>query len=396
MPTEYLTKKIIRDALPQSKRYDIRDSVEGVRGLFVRIEPGGQKTYFVDYTTSEGKRGTKKLGLATVLTLDQARTLARQRLAQLLTGDNPFEKKESNEGITLRQFIDKYYRSNISNLQKSEETIYFLTTFFPKILDLPMKSVTATMIREWQSEEISKNARSTANRKLSALKGVFSWAYKNDILEKNELEKVEKLPEIDSDDKSRYLKEEEVKRLQVVLYERERERGKKDHLKPIVLLSLNAGVRRKVVMQLEWDDIDFNSNMLRIRKGSSKTSDLDYVPLNDVAIQALKDWQAHTKRTAGLVFPSPKLPGKPMHDCDASFQRVLRQAGIEGFRWHDLRHSFASHLLQDGERIETVSALLCHGSVKTTQRYAHLQPNATTVAVKRLNKLYEKKDGKDE
>lgn len=392
MPTMYLTKKIVRDLPAKDKRYDTRDSIEGVRGLLVRVEPSGQKTYYVDYMHN-GKRNTKKLGLATVLTLDQARQMAKEVLATLITtGESPFEKKENDSGITLRQFIEKYYKSNISNMQKSEETIYFLTTFFPKIIDIPMKDVTANMVREWQSEEIKENLRSTANRKLSALKGVFSWAYKNDILEKNELEKVEKLPEIDSDDNTRYLTEEEIKRLQIALDTREKERGNKDHLKPVVLLSLNSGVRRKVIMKLEWEDIDFNSNTLRIRKSSSKTSDLDYVPLNSVAIKILKDWQAHVKRTSGLVFPSPKLPGKPMHDCDSSFQRVLRLAGIKGFRWHDLRHSFASHLIQDGERIETVSVLLCHGSVRTTQRYAHLQPNATSVAVERLNKLYDKKD----
>jgi len=85
-----------------------------------------------------------------------------------------------------------------------------------------------------------------------------------------------------------------------------------------------------------------------------------------------------------LVFPSPKT-GKKLDNCQSSWEAILKRAGIENFRWHDMRHDFASQLVMRGVDLNTVRELLGHADLKMTLRYAHLAPENKLQAVKVLD-----------
>jgi integrase len=157
-----------------------------------------------------------------------------------------------------------------------------------------------------------------------------------------------------------------------------------DHLKPMVIVSLNTGMRRHSLFSLEWKDINFSEEILTIRPENAKSGKEIFIPMNALLLETLKEWKTQTvpegDNESGLVFPSPKS-GKVFNNIRRSWEGVLRIAGIKNFRWHDLRHDFASQLVMKGVDLNTVRELLGHADLKMTLRYAHLAPKIKKAAV---------------
>src|SRR5216683_4389847 len=122
---------------------------------------------------------------------------------------------------------------------------------------------------------------------------------------------------------------------------------------------------------LTWDMVDWKGRMLNITP--TKNEEPIHVPLNDVAIAALKLVHGRGGRR-GRVFQSAKT-GEPLENGRHWFDDAVIEAGIKNFRWHDLRHTFASRLRMKGAPLEDIADLLGHKSLTMTRRYAHLGPN---------------------
>ena len=100
--------------------------------------------------------------------------------------------------------------------------------------------------------------------------------------------------------------------------------------------------------------------------------------------RCLTAWKEQEKKDSGLVFANP-LTGKKFDNCNNSWKSLLKAAGIEKFRWHDMRHDFASRLVMNGVDLNTVRELLGHSDIKMTMRYAHLAPEKKRMAVDTLD-----------
>ncbi|NVJ91833.1 MAG: site-specific integrase [Methylocystaceae bacterium] len=156
-----------------------------------------------------------------------------------------------------------------------------------------------------------------------------------------------------------------------------------DYLKPMVLLSLYTGMRRGEVFNLKWTDINFERHLLTVQGGGAKSGKTRHIPLNDNALQLLKDWQAQCNRSIELVFTNKD--GQKFDHIKTSWKGVLKKAEIRDFRWHDLRHTFASWLVMESVDLNTVRELLGHSELQMTLRYAHLAPEHKAQAVGRLS-----------
>ena len=159
-----------------------------------------------------------------------------------------------------------------------------------------------------------------------------------------------------------------------------------DYFKPMILLALNTGIRRNALFSLVWGDVDLRRKFLLLRAATAKSGKSGYVNLNRTALEVLESWkkQAPDTSPAALVFPSPKS-GQKMDNCGSAWERLLKDAEIENFRWHDMRHDFASRLVMAGVDLNTVRELLGHSDLKMTLRYAHLAPEAKQRAVEKLD-----------
>jgi hypothetical protein len=228
---EKLTQTIVQKITPTAKRQKIKDLI--LPGLMLRVEPSGKKTWYVDYRRPNGQRTYHKIGSAEILTVMQARDVAQKFLASVTLGNDPVEVKEEQEiqevqkeALTLKQLIFDFYESwVIDNRTSGKETIEKITSAFGGFMDFPIEKITLWEVEQWRSERRkNKNTKgSTLNRYTTALKALFNWAVKRDIIENNPISKLEPLSEKDSVKKIRYLTEDEWTRLMTALDEREKE-----------------------------------------------------------------------------------------------------------------------------------------------------------------------------
>lgn len=158
----------------------------------------------------------------------------------------------------------------------------------------------------------------------------------------------------------------------------------------MIVLAVNTGLRLGELLALRWDAVDLKAGRLHVREaaargivGTPKSGRSREVPLNDTAIAALRGWQ-HLR--GPMVFCTDAGRMLTKNEAKAPLRRAQRRAGIVALGWHDLRHTFASHLVMRGVAIKAVQELLGHATIEMTMRYAHLAPTVTRDAVRTLDR----------
>jgi integrase len=406
--------KLLASLKPQETAYDVNDTE--IPGFTLRVLPpskrnkDGVMSFSIRYRY-KGKQTRYTIGRYPVFTPAQAREEAKSILASLALGEDPTQSRKAKEEHTFNSYLEEVYGPWAKTHRKTgNATIDRLNACFKKDFGKkPLPDITAWIVEKWRTARLKKGIKpTTVNRDLTALKAALSKAVEWGHLPEHPLKKV-KPSKSDNNGKIRYLDTDEEQRLRAALDRREerirqerhqanawrKERGYEpmpdlrkaafaDHLKPLVLLAINTGLRRAELFSLTWENVDTNRAMLAIVGTAAKSGKTRYVPLNDEALSVLNGWQEQTDRKTGLCFPNKN--GKPMHDVNTSWGNVLVDAKIENFRWHDMRHHFASHLVMAGVDLNTVRELLGHADLKMTLRYAHLAPEHKAAAVAKLMK----------
>ncbi|MBI4284165.1 MAG: site-specific integrase [Chloroflexi bacterium] len=215
-------------------------------------------------------------------------------------------------------------------------------------------------------------SEATVNRHLALLSGVFNkaTAWKK-TKAGNPVKEVKKFKE--NNERVRFLTEEEEARLRTVFPE--------EHW-PLVEVALHTGMRRGEQFNLRWRDVNFHTRTITIPR--SKSGELRHVRMNDRVMEILRGLPGRLK--GEWVFPSET--GESPLDANNFINRVsnpaLKGAKITDFRWHDLRHTFASRLTMAGVDLRTLQELMGHKTIKMTLRYSHLSPTHTLEAVNKL------------
>ena len=204
-------------------------------------------------------------------------------------------------------------------------------------------------------------APATINRELAAIKRLFAWAIEQQpaLLVYNPMPLVKKLKEDNS--RTRFLTEEEIATLLSCCTNH--------RVKMAVIIALETGLRKHGVMTLQWSDIQDGSITKKV-KGKKKV----FIPVTATLAVALADYRREHPVISPYVLPSPSRPNKPLRvEGDwRAFHRALERAGITDFRFHDLRHTFASHFLMRTGDLKTLQSILGHSDLRMTNRYTHL------------------------
>jgi integrase len=157
-----------------------------------------------------------------------------------------------------------------------------------------------------------------------------------------------------------------------------------DYLRPVVLVALNTGLRRGEILQLEWKDVDLDSKWVTVSGAIAKNGQTRRLPLNAEAAAILQAWRQFRSRRASAARVFPGSDGDGLQRIDKAWRSLIEIAGIENFRFHDLRHHFASRLVRSGIDLNTVRELLGHADISMVLRYAHLPPGRPATAVERV------------
>jgi integrase len=161
-----------------------------------------------------------------------------------------------------------------------------------------------------------------------------------------------------------------------------------DWLKPIVMVARHTGMRRENILSLKWEQVDLFRKVILLEH--TKNNERLAVPINDTLMELFKRLSKVRHIRSSYVFC--RIDGKRYVEIKRAFQKTLRIAGIENFKYHDLRHCFASALVQKGVDLYQVQRLLGHKDNRMTQRYAHLAPENLRDAVLKLDKKEVKKE----
>ncbi|QBQ96302.1 site-specific integrase [Paraburkholderia pallida] len=412
--------KIDRDFLraikPTGKYQEYVDADLG--GFVVKVTPAGSVSFTIRWTKPDGSQGRRVIGYWPNLTPKEARELAKKSLLDVeKKGDTVAEvlerrrRKVEAEKIvgtpTLAKFIDDRYADWLTaNTRSSDATLARLRKSFSEHLDKPLGDFNAWIIEKWRSGRLKAGiGASTVNRDLSALRGLFSRALEWGVIAEHPMRTVKALQAPSG--KVRWLSDDEETRLRTALDARqERERAAResanawrarrgyelmpdlrgvafvDHLKPAVLISINTGLRQGELLKLDWQHVDLDRAILTVVDASAKSGKQRHIPLNDEALATLKAWREQCSHA--VVFAS--ADGSVRVDVKTAWQKLLKDAEITNFRWHDMRHHFASRLVMAGVDLNTVRELLGHADLTMTLRYAHLAPEHLSAAVAKLNR----------
>lgn len=377
-----------------AKPYEVR--ADKPMGLLLRVQPSGTRTFYVQV----GRGQRVRIGPACTYTLKQAEERAKRIII-----DPAAALKKTGAALTLSEYIDSHYSDHaLAKLKNGEKSVARVKAIWKPFLNKRISDLNAYDVDKFRNKRIlSGVAPATVNRDVAALSGILSHYVKNNKGTAHPLADLEAL-DVADDETIRYLTPDENKRLRRALADRDAkaatdrasankwraERGKEfypeikgycDHITPMVLVSLNTGMRQGELFTLAWESVDLSLKTITVLASHSKGNTTRMIPLNTEALAVLTTIKPDPAK--GLVFKSPVTGGR-FNNVKKAWAEVTKAAKLPDLRWHDLRHDFASQLVMKGAPLFTVQKLLGHANSRMTQRYAKLAPSTLADAVNLL------------
>lgn len=375
MPVVQLSAQFVRNAAcPQGKaKVDYYDS--SIKGFILEARASGGRTFHLRYRDSHGKLRQHKIGDAAAISYDKARQKAMRLRSEVELGGNPLEERKALRSVpTLAEFIRDTYIPHIQlhrrNFQSTLSLIkcHVLPRFGAKHLD----SITTAMVTEAHQDLRAKGyALAHANMLPILLKIMFNLARKKGLpgSESNPASGVVLFTTNNA--KERYLNAAETRRLYEAL-----SRCDNKQLESIVALLLLFGCRKRELLDARWEHFDLERRNWLIPL--SKSGKARNIPISDRALEVLQ--RLPRWKGCPYVVPNPDTK-RPFGNLFHPWDKVRKEAGLADLRMHDLRHTFASNLVNSGQSIYVVSKLLGHTQLKTTARYSHLADETLLSAV---------------
>jgi site-specific recombinase XerD len=337
-----------------------RRQTKKVRGVYEH--PKGSGVWWVQFFVN-GRRRRERVGPSK----SEAVALYQLRKTQVREGRLPQRRPEQRFEDFVKLFLDGE-RQRMRSFRDYER---FGRSWCERFAGRTLRSIMPLDIEQWATRRIKEAAPSTVNHELSFLRRVFNVALANDLVERNPTKRVKFYKEPSG--RVRWLTDEEEEQLRQEMGE--------EHW-PLVGFAIATGLRQSEQLGLRWRDVDLKNRVLTIPR--SKHGGVRHVPLNDTALSILRALPRRLR--SEYVFTTTRGTRlNPANILHRIFAPALEGAGIADFRWHDLRHTFASRLVMRGVDLRTVQELLGHKSLAMTLRYSHLAPDHLQAAIRVLD-----------
>lgn len=334
--------------------------------LEVRSTSPGQGTYYLRYKDAAGKTCHQKLGRTSDTTLAEARKRARTLKAEIQLGADPRGDAKARKAVlTFSEFFDEHYLPFVKPRKRSwkrDEELYRLRikdAFGSKRLN----EISRQQVQTFHTAVLDQGlSPASADHHLKLIRHALNLAVEWEMLDKNP---VAKAPLFNVDNKiENYLDADELERLLGVLRTDENRTVCR-----VAIFLLSTGARLNEALQATWAQIDRDSRVWRIPATNSKSKRVRSVPLNDSALEVLDELDTEGKFDHLFVN---RQTGKPYGTIMKVWSRLRKAAGLPHLRIHDLRHQYASFLVNSGRTLYEVQQILGHSDSKVTERYAHL------------------------
>jgi len=276
---------------------------------------------------------------------------------------------------TFKDMMDKFMEEHAPKVSYSMQKSY--SSYLKHLMSFFKSGLIAITPKEISKYKVLRKGEgampATTNRELAMLSKAFNLAVNEwEWLKDNPVSRVPK--EKENNKRDRWLTQDDECRLI---------KHCPAWLSDIVVFALNTGLRQDELLSLQWSRVSFEREVMLIDK--TKSGKPRAVPLNQIAINILNQRSKAKIRTIkDLVFPTFNGTKILPSNLRRAFYEALRKAGIENFKFHDLRHTFATRLVQRETDIYMISKLLGHEDIRMTQRYSHHSPESLRVGVEIL------------
>ena len=400
LPKISLTNSLIKNLKQKEGRKHQEFFDSQVRGFYVDVMSSGRKSFRVRYRF-EKKLRVVTLGEATFMSADEARHLAIEYIRKAKQGIDPQATKIEGLGPKIQDFFLNKYLPYVKSYKRSWDTDESMIRnhLVPKVGDKHMGSMSPPDVAVFvENMKQQGYAPGTCNRALVLLRYGFELAIRwhTQGVIHNPVKEIKNLR--DDNKIERFLSTEQAERLMTAVRQSESEM-----LPFIVMFLIYTGARKREVLDAQWKDVDWQQKSWRIPR--TKSGKVRHVPLSEGAYELLlklksqafeqldsltasdnKDGEQDELLNHAYIFANPKT-GLAYNSFYYSWNAARCRAGLPEFRVHDLRHSFASFLVNAGRSLYEVQELLGHADIRTTSRYAHLDRQRLIQAVEFIPKL---------
>ena len=372
-----LTKTVVDAAQPEKAPYELRDAA--IPGFLLKVTPTGRKVFMVAYVANNGQRRKPAIGRFGEITVEQARAIAQDWLADVRKGKDPSaEKSASRRAPTVNELFERFI-ADYSEPRNKPTTVdanrgYGRLYIVPQLGQIKVADVTRAEI----SSLMKKMSRfpTNANRVLSAVRKMFNmaevWGMRPDG--SNPCRHVPKFPERG---KTRLITDAELKRLYAYLGKAEAEGLEHPFILLAVRLQFEFAARMSEILKLEWAWVDLDNR--RVEWPDSKTGGMSK-PMSAEVVRLLG--AAPRLEKSPYVCPSIFDPNRPMskHTYYKGWRRILGRAGLPCIGTHGIRHRSATDIANSGIPVRVGMALTAHKTVTMFMRYVHIEDDPVRAA----------------
>lgn len=399
MESFHFTDAVIRKlALPESGRIPYAD--EGQAGLQLRVSSTGNKSFSVHRRISGSEPIRHTIGkFGAPWNVDSARKEALRVMTELAASKDPTEaKRKLKEELTVAELFDKYEADRIKAGKRSVVAMREqYERYIGSMPDLPAKKhgrkrekpeggvdwskrkiseITHEAVESLHSNIVNLGKGTTANRVHELIRAMFGYAVSKRLIKENPAEHVTPAPEIE---RVRALQDDELNVFMAALAETAQP------WQDYFTLLLFIGYRSNAVASMQWSDLDLEAGIWRVRGEKSKNGEPIVLPVAGMALDVLLKRQQEKLSSGVWVFAGDGLDGH-ITSPEKAWKQLLKRAGISDFRKHDLRHTLASWMINNGvNSLPAIGRVLGHKDPRSTMRYAHLITSTATAAVSKAH-----------
>jgi len=319
------------------------------------------------------KTKRESIGNKNLITKTMAREVLKKREQQVKLGQLDML---DNEIPTFKSFSKDYvhYITQINKKRSWKRDITSIDHFGKLFNDKELSDITPGDIDDYKKIRLQKVKAGTVNRELNCIRYMFNLAKRWKAFFGDNPISISLSLRVDD-------------KLERILSYKEEERlfqNCNEYLRDILTIALNTGMRRGEILNLRWEWLDFKNSVITLPQTHTKSQNTRKIPINS-KLRTLLLKLSMKKRDQEYVFPSVNSESGHMEGVKRSFMSACKKAGIQGLRFHDLRHTAATRMIENGANIVAVSKILGHSDVKITMRYAHPEESLKEAVEKLAN-----------
>ena len=358
---------------------------DDLRGFGVRVYPSGRKSFIVSYRNATGTKKRHTIGNFGEFTATEARRLSQDILANVRRGNDPQSERQEKRGeMNFAELAERYLEYARDRKRSYKDDVQRLRDHvLPTLNHKKLSEINLRQLQNIHTSVKKKLSPATANRVAALIKHVFTMAGKWSLLTDNPAQHLTMFREPPPRDIA--LPPEDCRKLIDAC-------DKDDNVFAAGLFKLAMFTGRRVgeLLNAKWDHVDLDTGVLTLPL--TKAGERQFVYLNEPAAAVLRTLP-HLEGTAYIIAGS--VPGKPLNYYRRAWKRILKDAGLDYFPPHGLRHNYASTLVAAGVPIEQVGHLLGHKNAETTRKYAHHRPDHLRKAAETFSEVIDFKTEKE-